>query len=114
MTLEAVRQNGEGHEAVESQVRIRLCATGDANRETLESGAFAVLEAVEKFAAAIALGPVVACDFEASEIELEFTVEGQGSQLHACIGEVLSVIERELPIARERSSETASAELACA
>lgn len=95
--------------ATETQVCITLAADG-LSREELERGAFTALDAVETGAAHIALGPVVACDFDEGHIELEFTLEGvHGSAIHQRIGEVLAEIEKVLPLAIERRSQTAAA-----
>jgi len=83
------------------------------DREALEDLAFAVLEAVELDAADIALGAVVACDFTACAIELEFDVAAStGSEVHRLIGQILDAVEVAVPLARESTSKTATHSLA--
>lgn len=97
---------GEAHVCIQFQ-------NDGVGRDALEDYAFAILEPVERDAAGIALSAVVACDFAAGAIELEFDVAAAtGSEIHRLIGQVLDVIESAVPLARESASKTAIQSLA--
>lgn len=91
----------------EFQVRIQFDLGHAAGRAELEEASARAVEAVEDRVGDLALGVVAACDFDQSEIELEFTVlAARSSDLHARVGRVVQVIEAAFPAVRERSSGT--------
>ncbi len=69
---------------------LQLCAPPTVNRDRLEEHMYGVLGVVEDHADEIALGPVVAVDFEDRLIDLAFTV--QASSLEQAQQRVLDVI----------------------
>lgn len=78
----------------EYEIVLQLCAPEGVDREALETDMFEVLSVVEDRAADVALGPVVAVDFAAREIELAFIVEADDVQgAHAAVGRVLQTID---------------------
>jgi hypothetical protein len=94
---------------------MRWAAGADADRAGIEDDADRVLQAIEEHAAGVVVGPVVACDFSDGAIELDFTVEsGSNSEVHQRVGLVASIVEREIPIVQELSSQTAADSAICA
>jgi hypothetical protein len=72
-----------------------LVARAPRSREQLEQDAFRMLDAIESEVAEIAIGPVVACNFEKPSIDLMFCIEGSSTEdVHRRVGAVAEVIER--------------------
>jgi hypothetical protein len=84
----------------ESEVVVQLMAANpEIPDESLEEHMFAVLEAVEQHAADIALGPVVAVDFDAHAIELAFCVcHRTQADAQQKIADVMAVVEQHTPV----------------
>jgi hypothetical protein len=60
-----------------------------------EQDAFRMLDAIESEVGEIAIGPVVACNFEKSSIDLMFCIEGASTEdVHRRVGAVAEVVER--------------------
>ncbi len=113
-TIEETTQNGSNAPSAKiTQVQVRFVAEQEAEQHQLEEDAEHILQVVE--AAGVVLGPVIACNFADGAIELDFTVESRSSsEVHQRVALIMSIIEQEIPIAREFSSQTASAPLVCA
>ena len=108
---ETVRADRNGAQPMEVEARLLLSADGDQGPEEIENAMMKVIEALEGDAAGVAHDLVGSCNLVKREIELEFTIEAQtAAGVHRCLGHVVEVIEREVPIAREVASETRAAE----
>lgn len=78
----------------EFDIVLKLCAPPSVDRDALEGGMYEVLQVVENYADYIALGPVVAVDFEGRFIDLGFNVEADAlAQAQALVAHVLRVID---------------------
>jgi hypothetical protein len=107
--------DGRDTRSREAQVQVTLSIEEGAKytEPILEEMAYKVLAAVEEHAHGVVLGPAVAWNIEHGEIDLDFIVSVlSDSEVHQRIGLVMSILERELPIARESASRTATAPLA--
>lgn len=83
----------------QSDVTLTLIAEEQIDSEMLEDYTFSVLAAVEEHAGDLIEGPVVAADFAANAIELDFTVchDSQSDAQHK-ITQVLALIEQHSPV----------------
>lgn len=78
----------------EYDIVLQLMAPENVSDDDLESSMLAVLEAVERHAADIALGPVVAADLDRRLIDLGFNVEAVSpGESQGKVGQVLQIIE---------------------
>jgi hypothetical protein len=99
--------DGGAREPRAFQVHLTLQFDTCESRQALEDASLRALTVVEQRAGDVALGVASGCDFDAIELELDFTVEAsRSSELHERIGRVVRVLETEFPTAHERSSET--------
>ncbi len=72
-----------------------LVARTARSEEQLEQDAFRMLDAIESEVGEIAIGPVVACNFEKSSIDLMFCIEGSSTEdVHRRVGAVAEVVKR--------------------
>lgn len=78
----------------EFDIVLQLCAPPTVDRDGLEEHMYEVLRVVETHAEDIALGAVVAVDFESRHIDLGFNVEADSlEQSQSRVYEVLKIVE---------------------
>lgn len=78
----------------EYDIVLQLCAPAAVDHDALEGHMYEVLRVVETHAEDIALGAVVAVDFESRHIDLGFNVEADSlEQSQSRVHEVLRIIE---------------------
>jgi len=100
------------NERSEGNVNLRLELEHDCDRKTLEELSIEVLEAVERHAADIALGPVSGAHFDPPVIELDFTViAASRSEVQQIAARVMQIIEQHTSIACVVGTSVAQREL---
>ena len=84
--------------------------------DDLERDAIRLMEVLETDAATLAIGPVVACSFENSSIDVRFSVEADSSAaIHQQISEVVAILDEAADGQITTSmAPSGQAELACA